>query len=56
MDQPPVIEDERGVDVSQIRQLLHMTVADRVAEMVRVCNMVLQVQQNVHSSTSRQAG
>ena len=33
-------EDERGVDVEQIRDLLRMTVAERAHEMVRVANLM----------------
>ena len=32
-------EDWRGVDISQIRELLRMTVAERAHEMVRVANL-----------------
>jgi hypothetical protein len=33
-------EDERGVDVGQIRELLRMSVAQRAHEMVRVANLM----------------
>jgi len=33
-------EDWRGVDVSQIRDLLRMSVAERAHEMVRVANLM----------------
>ena len=39
-------EDSRGVDVGQIRDLLRMSVADRVHEMVRVANMMERVRAN----------
>lgn len=45
MEPTSPLEDSRGVDVGQIRELLRMTVAERAAEMVRVCNMVIEVQQ-----------
>ena len=45
MEPTSPLEDNRGVDVGQIRELLRMTVAERAAEMVRVCNMVIEVQQ-----------
>lgn len=38
------VEDERGVDVTQIQALLRMTVAGRVAEMVAFSNTVLDIQ------------
>ena len=33
-------EDERGVNVGQIRDLLRMSVAERAHEMVRVANLM----------------
>jgi hypothetical protein len=33
-------EDDRGVDVGQIRELLRMSVAERAHEMVRVANLM----------------
>ena len=33
-------EDERGVDVGQIRDLLQMSIAERAHEMVRVANLM----------------
>jgi len=47
------LEDWRGVDVGQIRRLLDLTVAERAAEMVETCNMVLQVQENVRKHRER---
>ena len=34
------IEDERGVDISQIRDMLSMSIAERAHEMVRVANLM----------------
>jgi hypothetical protein len=34
------LEDERGVDVARIRELLAMTPAERVAHMVQVVNVM----------------
>jgi hypothetical protein len=53
VDQALAIEHERGVDISQIRQLLRMTVAERVAEMVRVSSMVLDAQAHVQAHVGR---
>lgn len=39
----PVIEDSRGVDISQIRRLLRMSVEDRVRYMVEVTNKMLEI-------------
>jgi hypothetical protein len=47
------LEDWRGVDVGQIRRMLDLTVAERAAEMVETCNMVLQVQENVRKHRER---
>lgn len=33
-------EDERGIDIGQIRDLLRMSVAERAHEMVRVANLM----------------
>lgn len=49
----PAIEDGRGVDVTQIRQLLRMTVAERVAEMVAASNTVLDIQARVGRTPTR---
>ena len=49
-------EDERGVDVTQIRQLLRMTVAERVAEMIAFSNMVLDVHARVGRAPIRSTG
>jgi hypothetical protein len=39
-------EDERGVDVGQIRRQLNLTVAERVREMVHAANVVMTIQEN----------
>jgi hypothetical protein len=41
------LEDWRGVDIGQIRELLQLSVADRAAEMVRVSNLVIEAQNRV---------
>jgi hypothetical protein len=43
MDQLPTLEDSRGVDVSQIRRQLRMSVEDRVEHMVDVTNKLMEV-------------
>lgn len=43
VEQPPSIEDGRGVDVSQIRRQLRMSVEDRVRYMVEVSNTLMNV-------------
>lgn len=37
----PVVEDERGVDVSQIRRQLAMPVPERVRVMVEAANVMI---------------
>ena len=39
-------EDERGVDVGQIRAQLNLTVAERVREMVHAANVLMTMQEN----------
>jgi hypothetical protein len=50
--EPPAsnLEDWRGVDIGQIRELLQLSVADRAAEMVRVSNLVIEAQDRVKSA------
>lgn len=52
----PAIEDERGVDVAQIRELLRTTVAERVAEMVAASSTVLDIQARVGRTPTRSTG
>jgi len=40
-------EDARGVDVSQIRSQLRMSVEDRVRHMVDVANAFMKIRENV---------
>ena len=54
MRQP--LEDQRGVDVGQIRELLNMTVEERVLEMVRVANMIADVQRAAGTTGRRSGG
>jgi hypothetical protein len=39
-------EDDRGVDVGQIRAQLNLTVAERVREMVHAANVLMTMQEN----------
>lgn len=39
-------EDDRGVDVGQIRAQLKLTVAERVREMVHAANVFMKMQEN----------
>lgn len=38
-----MIEDERGVDISQIRRQLRMSVPERVRHMVEVTNTLMEI-------------
>ena len=39
-------EDERGVDIGQIRAQLNLTVAERVRVMVNAANVLMKIQEN----------
>ena len=43
MQELPIIEDSRGVDISQIRRLLRMSVQERVGYMVEVTNKLMEI-------------
>lgn len=43
------LEDWRGVDLSQIRELLELSVAERAAEM-RVNNMMIEIQERARAA------
>lgn len=43
MDEKWTIEDARGVDVSQIRRQLRMSVEERVCHMVQVTNTLMEI-------------
>lgn len=40
----PVVEDERGVDISQIRRQLALSVPERVRVMVKAANAIIAIQ------------
>lgn len=50
-----MIEDERGVDISQIRAQLAMTVPERVRVMVEAANRFIAIQEAAHRSQKRDA-
>jgi hypothetical protein len=50
VDPVPTIEDSRGVDVSQIRRQLQMTVPERVRSMVEAANTLLAIQERARDS------
>ena len=43
-------EDERGVDVGQIRDMLSMSVAQRAHEMVRVANLMVKARETAREA------
>ena len=47
-------EDARGVDIGQIRELLRMSVAERVREMVHAANVLMTMQENVRRFGEKQ--
>ena len=50
MEQVPTIEDSRGVDISQIRRQLRMSVPERVRSMVEAANTMLAIQEQAKGS------
>ena len=46
-------EDERGVDIGQIRGQLKLTVAERVREMVHAANVLMTMQEMPADSVRR---
>jgi hypothetical protein len=53
VEQEPPIEDSRGVDISQIRRQLRMTVPERVRSMVEAANTMLAIQDHAQTSLRR---
>jgi hypothetical protein len=53
VEQVPLIEDSRGVDISQIRRQLRMTVPERVQSMVEAANTMLAIQNHAQTSLRR---
>jgi hypothetical protein len=49
----PPIEDSRGVDISQIRRQLQMTVPERVRSMVEAANIMLEIREHAQASLRR---
>lgn len=47
MEQIDPNEDERGVDIGQIRRLLRMSVEERVSHMVEVTNKLIDIRATV---------
>lgn len=54
VEQVPTIEDSRGVDISQIRRQLRMTVPERVRSMVEAANTMLAIQERAQASLRRE--
>lgn len=48
-----LIEDSRGVDISQIHRQLRMTVPERVRSMVAAANIMLAIRERSQASLSR---
>jgi hypothetical protein len=53
VDNTEPVEDSRGVDVSQIRRQLRMTVPERVRSMVEAANTMLAIQERAQASLRR---
>jgi hypothetical protein len=54
VEQVPLIEDSRGVDISQIRRQLKMTVPERVRTMVEAANTLLAIQEKARTAPGRE--
>jgi hypothetical protein len=54
VEQLPVIEDSRGVDISQIRRQLRLSVPDRVRTMVATANVMISIQRTAQASLRQQ--
>lgn len=50
----PVIEDERGVDISQIRRQLALSVPERVRVMVEAANAMIAIQERAQAQLTRE--
>jgi len=48
------LEDHRGVDISQIRRQLRMSVEERVRDMVHVANVMIEIQKTAQASMLHQ--
>lgn len=51
----PVIEDGRGVDISQIRRQLALPVPERVRVMVEAANAMIAIQERAQAQFTREA-
>jgi hypothetical protein len=51
----PVIEDERGIDISQIRRQLALPVPERVRVMVEAANAMIAIQERAQAQLTREA-
>lgn len=48
-----MIEDSRGVDISQIRRQLRLSVPERVESMVHAANVMMSIQRMAQASMRR---
>jgi len=51
----PGIEDERGVDISQIRRQLALPIPERVRVMVEAANAMIAIQERAQAQLTREA-
>jgi len=51
----PVVEDERGVDISQIRRQLALPIPERVRVMVEAANAMIAIQERAQAQLTREA-
>lgn len=53
MEHLPVVEDHRGVDVSQIRRQLAMSIPERVRTMVEAANRLIEIRERAQASLGK---
>ena len=56
MTDPATTEDERGVDVAQIRAQLALSIPERVRTMVDAANRMMAMQNSARAARPEQAG
>jgi hypothetical protein len=56
VEQLPVVEDQRGVDIGQIRRQLRLSVPERVRTMVEAANVMIAIQTAAQASLRHPSG
>ena len=56
VDTWPPVEDQRGVDVGQIREQLRLPVKERVRVMVEAANVLIDLQERTRTTRAAETG